>query len=303
MKKLLALLMALTLMLSAFAVMPASAALIEVDPGQGEITETEDDFDDTIAQDVIDAITALADKIESLDETETIADAKAAREAYDALTTEQKAYVTNIDKLTGLEAQIAALEKAAADQAAADAVIKMIEDLGEITSLDQAEAIQAARDAYDDLTNDQQALVDNLQDLYAAEDALAALEDAAAAKAVDDMIEALGDITLDKEADVVAARAAYDELSETQAALVTKLEVLEAAEAMIAEMKNPPAPQYPAGDVDKTGTVDVADIMKLKALIMADKWTEEELAIGDMNASDALDVGDIMEVKSIIMSA
>ena len=46
--------------------------------------------------------------------------------------------------------------------------------------------------------------------------------DAKAAQAVTDMIDALGEITLEKEADVAAARAAYDELTDAQKALVTE---------------------------------------------------------------------------------
>lgn len=56
------------------------------------------------------------------------------------------------------------------------------------------------------------------------------------------------------------------------------------------------------GDVDTSSKVDVGDIMKLKALIMADKWSEEELALGDMDGSGKLDVGDIMAIKNIIMN-
>lgn len=63
-----------------------------------------------------------------------------------------------------------------------------------------------------------------------------------------------------------------------------------------------PEPEYDLGDVDKSGVVDVADIMKLKGLIMADKWSDEELALGDMDDSGLLDVGDIITIKSVIMS-
>lgn len=53
-----------------------------------------------------------------------------------------------------------------------------------------------------------------------------------------DMIDALGDITsLDQEAQVVAARAAYEALTPEQKTWVTNLSVLEAAEAKIAALK------------------------------------------------------------------
>ena len=63
--------------------------------------------------------------------------------------------------------------------------------------------------------------------------------DAKAAQAVTDMIDALGEITLEKEADVAAARAAYDELTDAQKALVTEetLKKLTDAEATIEELK------------------------------------------------------------------
>ena len=53
------------------------------------------------------------------------------------------------------------------------------------------------------------------------------------------MIDALGEITLEKEADVAAARAAYDELTDVQKALVTEetLKKLTDAEAAIEELK------------------------------------------------------------------
>lgn len=55
------------------------------------------------------------------------------------------------------------------------------------------------------------------------------------------------------------------------------------------------------GDVDQDGSVNVADILKLKVLILANLWTDEELSIGDLNGNNRLDAGDIMAVKKIIM--
>ena len=55
--------------------------------------------------------------------------------------------------------------------------------------------------------------------------------DAEAAKAVDDLIDAIGEVTLDSEATIDAARKAYDALTAEQKVLVTKLDALTAAEA------------------------------------------------------------------------
>ena len=51
---------------------------------------------------------------------------------------------------------------------------------------------------------------------------------------VDDLIEAIGDVTLGSKEAIETARAAYEALSDARKALVTKLEVLEAAEAAYA---------------------------------------------------------------------
>lgn len=57
------------------------------------------------------------------------------------------------------------------------------------------------------------------------------------------------------------------------------------------------------GDVDMNGTVNVNDLLKLKELILAKQWTEEELLLGDMNKNDKLDVADILLIKNIIKGA
>lgn len=65
----------------------------------------------------------------------------------------------------------------------------------------------------------------------------------------------------------------------------------------------PPTPStYPPGDVDQSGVVDVADILKLKTLIMTEQWSDIELSLGDVAPDDRLDVADIMGVKVIIMN-
>ena len=71
------------------------------------------------------------------------------------------------------------VNQAAIDAAAAAAVDEKIEAIGEVT-LDSKDAIDEARAAYDALTGDQQALVNKLDDLTAAEEAYAALAAAAA---------------------------------------------------------------------------------------------------------------------------
>ena len=158
----------------------------------------------------------------------------AAKAAFDKLTADQKAKVSETDKqkLNDAVAAIAAIEKDEADTAAANAVKEKINALpaaDKVTTADKA-AIEAARKAYDALTKDQQKKVttDTLKKLTEAEKALAAAEkeasDADTAKAVSDKINALPAadqvITADKAA-IEAVRQAYDTLTPDQKAKVS----------------------------------------------------------------------------------
>ena len=77
------------------------------------------------------------------------------------------------------------------------------------------------------------------------------LADKAAAKAVDDLIDAIGDVTLtdDCKAKIDAARKAYDALTDAQKALVSKLDILTDAEAKLAQLKKEAADKAAVDDV------------------------------------------------------
>ena len=126
----------------------------------------------------------MIDKIIAIGEVVYTEDCKAlieaARNAYDALTADQKALVTNIEVLTVAERTYgnlkAAAEKAAADKLAADDVIAKINAIGEVAYTEACKnMIDAARNAYTALTEDQKALVTNLSVLTDAETAYAEL--------------------------------------------------------------------------------------------------------------------------------
>ncbi|MBR6548908.1 MAG: hypothetical protein IKT68_05115, partial [Clostridia bacterium] len=144
----------------------------------------------------------------------------------------------------GVTYNIRTEEEPSADAIAAKAVEDSIEGIGTVTLEKEAE-ITAARLAYTALTDAQKALVGNLPVLEAAENALAGLKaqaeqeakDKAAAKSVDDAIANIGTITLEKEAEITAAREAYAALTDAQKAHVTKLGVLETAEHTLATLK------------------------------------------------------------------
>ena len=159
--------------------------------------------------------------IDALSEPYVRADVEAARDAYDALTEAQQALVTNYEDLLNAE-QVFADQDAAA---AVDALIDALTDPYDI------EAIDAARDAYENLTEAQKALVTGLSDLETAEERYADLD---AASIVDGMIAALSE-PYDAVA-VYDARLAYDALTETQKGYVTRLPELEAAEQALADI-------------------------------------------------------------------
>ena len=172
-----------------------------------------------------------------------------ARAAYEVLTETQKTLVTKLDVLEAAETTLQQLKDAAAqaeaDKAAAAAVDTKITAIGEV-KLESEAQIVAARAAYEALTETQKTLVTKLADLEAAEAKLKELKDAAAqdeidkaaAKGVTDLIDAIGEVTLESESQITDARNAYDRLTEAQKTLVgDKLATLEAAETKLAELK------------------------------------------------------------------
>ncbi|MBQ4275102.1 MAG: hypothetical protein II717_01070, partial [Lachnospiraceae bacterium] len=126
--------------------------------------EKKEAADTAAANVVVDAFNALPTEV-TVNDKDAI---EAARAAYNALTADQQALI-NADTLailTNAETALAAAEQAAADQAAADAVVALIDAIGTVEYTDACkDKIDAARAAYDALTADQQALVNNYSTL------------------------------------------------------------------------------------------------------------------------------------------
>ena len=152
----------------------------------------------------------------------------------------------------------------APDDPAVDAVKELIDAIGEVT-LDSGDAIDAARAAYDELPDAKKALVDNYEKLTAAEEAYTALVDAAAAKAVDDLIDAIGEVTLESGDAIKAARAAYDALTDTQKELVKNYEKLTAAEEAYTALVDAAAAKAVDDLIDAIGEVTLESGDAIKA--------------------------------------
>lgn len=142
-----------------------------------EVHSTLDD-EQRAVQDMIDALPGVDEVTE-----EDRADIEAAREAYEALTDEQKEDMY-INHLLEVEEQI--------DKNKAAEVMDLIDAIGEVELTDACIAkINAAIDAYDALTDKQQSYVENADDMFDAEDKYYSMLRESVQKKVLDKINAL----------------------------------------------------------------------------------------------------------------
>ncbi|MCQ2483659.1 MAG: DUF4214 domain-containing protein, partial [Clostridia bacterium] len=145
---------------------------------------------------------------------------------------------------------------APADQKAAAEVEELINNLPDDPTLDDTKNVEDARKAYEELTDDQKALIDDetVQKLEDAEKKIEELQDEKDKKdkadqdAADKVEEKINNIpenpTLDDEKKIEDARKAYDELTEEQKKLVDAeiLQKLKDAEKKLNDLKNAPTP-------------------------------------------------------------
>lgn len=196
-------------------------------------------------QPVMDAIDALPDLANiTLDDRAAIEEALA---LYEALDSNFQPYVSNQVDLFDALTRLNALEIEAENQAAAQAVIDKINTLPTAEELDLTDAalLEEVREMVDALTEDQLALVTNIQTLLDLETLLAELValDAAqrdAAQLVIDEIDtlpSLNALTLEDEDALISAREAYDALTPVERELVTNLDELIALEAQLLVLK------------------------------------------------------------------
>ena len=261
---------------------------------------------------VIDAIAALGDTsaVNKDNYTQFTEKLEAAEKLYNDFVAaygeeEAATLIINAQALTDFRTAYDAAEAEAGQQdeeaaAAVDEAINALPAVKALAKTDQS-AVEAARDAYDALTDTQKELVTTLSVLEAAEARMEKLvdasdEDIAAAKAVDDMIDALpavDELEYADKADVDAARAAYNALTDGQKDLVLELAALEDAEEAIADL----APDVTYGDINDDGNIDAADALEalqhsveLKTL-EGDAFTAADVTNdGTVDAADALNI-------------
>ena len=204
-----------------------------------KLTEAETEYEKLTGGDTGDqaAANAVIDKINAIGEIGENSGAKIteAENAYNALDEATKKLVgdKNHKKLT--------------DARSAQTVYDRIEALFPVTAQTDKNAIGEAQGAYEGLNAEAKALLPDAAARLAKawkdyEDAVKAAEqekkDMAAAKAVDDLIDAIGDVTLDSESKIVKARNEFTKLNDTAKGYVKKLPKLEAVEAKLNELKN-----------------------------------------------------------------
>lgn len=115
---------------------------------------------------------------------------------------------------------------------AANAVIKQINAIGNVT-VNSEKAITEARAAFNALDGDAQTLVSNMNVLLDAEKTLIALQ---AAK-IDELVNAIGEVSMDKAEAVYAALDAYNNSTPDVQQVITTKAALDAARAEIIKLK------------------------------------------------------------------
>ena len=260
MKKIFAYFLAAALLLSATACGGKSEAAKSADEQIAAIGEVTLDSEPQISA-AEEAVAALAEQDQQqLEHLDTLTDARAAYEALllDAAAAEIEAAIAAIGTVTigGNSSQAIGAAASAYDSAPAevqalvenadvlDAAQKALTDLyvshveeqidaiGTVT-LDSEAAIAAARDVFNSLPTSLQEQVENAAALSAAEEALTALY----ISQVADQIDAIGTVTLDSEAAIAAARAAFDALPASLREQVGNAAALSAAEEALVTLK------------------------------------------------------------------
>ena len=221
-------------------------------PGTAQdlVENRQDLFDAEAAYKVLDdeaKANAVKELIEAIGEVEYTEDSKekidAAKEAYDALTYDQKALI--VEDVPTIEAAEATYSVLHSNYLAAAEVIALIEAIGTVEYNEESKGkIDAAKVAYNGLTDAQKAIVDNylteneVDTIVVSETIYVGLGNQQRAQEVKDLIVAIGEVKYPDSKDAIeAAREGYDGLTDAQKPLVDNYETLTTAEATYAELE------------------------------------------------------------------
>lgn len=206
----------------------------------------QEEADKAVAKKVADLIAKLPTKQNFQLKDEAVL--QEAQAAYDALTTGQQKYVENASILQVLKDKLDELnaieEKQAADKTAAKKVTDLIKalPLEKDFTLNNESALQAAQAAYDALTKEQQAMVENIDLLQPLQNKLEQLLFQKNNPAVYNVIVAIDSLpetaTLADEINYNKAQAAYDALTKEQQSLVSNADILKDFAKKIENLKS-----------------------------------------------------------------
>ncbi len=194
------------------------------------------------------------------------------------------------------------------NKANAKKVVEMIEALPTPTdvTVEDEQAINDARDAYDALSDEAKALIvlEIPEKLEAVEAALAVAKDKAAAKAVEDLIDALPtptdvtgtDLSDEEKQAVQDAQEAFDGLTDAQKEYISQSKK-DKLTALVEIVNFVPAPDYTLGDVNADGKVDAKDALEvLKFAVGKTELTETQQLAAEVVGDDAINAKDALEI-------
>ncbi len=187
-----------------------------------------------------------------------------AQDAYAALSPEQRDTLEYYEQFARAEAKYRASE-----------VDSLISVIGTV-SIESGAAIEAARRAYEALDDEARALVTLSDELTAAENSYRVLSVEKTAAEIDRLINAIGEVTTEKNQAVSDARSAYDSADEEVQSMVKGLAVLEKAEELIHRLEV----ERTAGEIDAfieaIGEVTLESGESIKAARAAYDLADEE---------------------------
>ena len=158
-----------------------------------------------------------------------------------------------------------------------------------------------AKAAYDALDEELQTYVTNVDKLDAVGGMITALtEDIAAAKAVEDLIDALpavdAELTDADNTNIVAANAQFTALTEARQNLIPA-EKKDKLAKLVERINKPPVPTVKYGDVDGNGTIDSTDALwALQAFVGSRTLDEAAAKAADVNLDGVVDTSDALAI-------